>query len=118
MAITNGTNPGQWHELINETVTIENLSPNTTYYIHVAAAINKSQTTNGYKNILINNKAYTLSQKKIITTDNYTSCSPPTSIGGSSSNGTISIEWSGATGGNYNPITGYNIIYKIGTNGT
>ena len=50
-----------------------------------------------------------------------TSCGAPTSVTASgivTPNGTITISWSGASGGRYNSISGYRVYYTITSGGT
>lgn len=57
----------------------------------------------------------------VLTHESYTACGAPTSVSASgiiTPNGTFTVKWSGATAGNANPIIGYNIYYRISSEGS
>ena len=81
-----------------------------TYYIYIAREGTSSSRFNAFKASEIN-----------LTYESYTACGAPTSVSASgiiTPNGTFTVKWSGATAGNANPITGYNIYYRISSEGS
>lgn len=83
-----------------------------TYYIYIAQE--GSYTTTKY---------YTAFDivGMTLTYESYTACSAPTSVSASgiiTQNGSFTVKWSGATAGNANSISGYDIYYLISASGT
>ena len=96
------------------------------YQVDITAQLKKSINT-GKKWLIIKKSSdenYTNSWARIGSisisyTKAYTNCGAPTTITYSPSivkpNSDLTISWSGATAGTNNPITGYDIYYKIGS---
>ena len=83
-----------------------------TYYIYIAQEGSYTST-----------KYYTAFEivGMTLTYESFTACGAPTSVSASgiiTQNGTFTVSWSGATAGNANSISGYDIYYLISANGT